>query len=144
MSTHGGTAPGFEAVQEAFQANFDKHGEVGAACCVYVHGRPVVDVWGGVSVASIYSALSTMTKHGWLEQLGDHPGIRAKTRAHRTTEPGRREFHALWRGAIETVDPAHPLAFHVAITLTALVTRESSGKGRAPRSMTVADITVLQ
>ena len=103
-----------------------------------------VDVWGGVSVAFVYSALSTMAKHGWLDELGDPAGIRARARAYRTTAPGRRGFHTLWRSAIETVDPARPLAFHVAITLTALVTRESSGKGRAPRSMTVADITVLQ
>jgi CubicO group peptidase (beta-lactamase class C family) len=40
---------GFEAVEEAFRANFDVHGEVGAAFCLYVDGRPVVDLWGGVA-----------------------------------------------------------------------------------------------
>jgi CubicO group peptidase (beta-lactamase class C family) len=45
---HGSVEPGFEAVREAFQRNFSEHGEVGAACCVYLHGRPVVDLWGGV------------------------------------------------------------------------------------------------
>jgi CubicO group peptidase (beta-lactamase class C family) len=40
---------GFEAVQEAFRANFERHGEVGAACCIHLHGRPVVDLWGGVT-----------------------------------------------------------------------------------------------
>lgn len=44
----GSVEAGFEPVQEAFTANFDRHGEVGAACCVYVRGRPVVDLWGGV------------------------------------------------------------------------------------------------
>lgn len=40
---------GFEPVREAFAANFERHGEVGAACCVYLHGRPVVDIWGGAT-----------------------------------------------------------------------------------------------
>jgi CubicO group peptidase (beta-lactamase class C family) len=41
--------PGFGAVADAFRANFDTRGEVGAAVCVYVDGRPVVDLWGGVA-----------------------------------------------------------------------------------------------
>jgi CubicO group peptidase (beta-lactamase class C family) len=45
----GSVDAGFEAVQEAFAANFEEHGEVGAACCVYLNGRPVVDLWGGVT-----------------------------------------------------------------------------------------------
>ncbi len=40
---------GFGAVADAFAANFAEHGEVGAACCVYVDGRRVVDLWGGVA-----------------------------------------------------------------------------------------------
>jgi len=39
--------PGFEPVRDAFAKNFEKHGEVGAACCVYRDGRAVVDIWGG-------------------------------------------------------------------------------------------------
>jgi CubicO group peptidase (beta-lactamase class C family) len=38
--------PAFRAVWEAFAANF-KEGEVGAACCITVDGRVVVDIWGG-------------------------------------------------------------------------------------------------
>ncbi|MFF8971526.1 serine hydrolase domain-containing protein [Streptomyces sp. NPDC014995] len=38
---------GFEPVREAFAANFDQHGDIGAAVCVYRDGRPVVDLWGG-------------------------------------------------------------------------------------------------
>ena len=37
-------------VADAFRANFEGNpGEVGAACCVYVGGRPVVDLWGGLA-----------------------------------------------------------------------------------------------
>lgn len=45
----GSVETGFEPVQEAFAANFERYGEVGAACCVHVHGRRVVDLWGGVT-----------------------------------------------------------------------------------------------
>lgn len=40
---------GWEAVAEAFGRNFELHGELGAACCVYVNGQPVVDLWGGLA-----------------------------------------------------------------------------------------------
>jgi CubicO group peptidase (beta-lactamase class C family) len=42
---------GFEGVADAFARNFAEHGEVGAATSVYVAGRKVVDLWGGVADA---------------------------------------------------------------------------------------------
>ena len=46
----GGTvAPGFEPVRNAFAANFEQHGDVGAAFCLYHRGEKVVDLWGGVA-----------------------------------------------------------------------------------------------
>ncbi|GAC1325872.1 MAG: serine hydrolase domain-containing protein [Thermoleophilaceae bacterium] len=45
--THGSVAPGFEAVRRAFDHNFARHGEIGAACAAYLRGRKVVDLWGG-------------------------------------------------------------------------------------------------
>jgi CubicO group peptidase (beta-lactamase class C family) len=47
----GEVEPGFEGVREAFAANFDRYGEVGAACAVHVAGRKVVDLWGGAADA---------------------------------------------------------------------------------------------
>ncbi len=47
-AVHGAWAPGFEGVSAAFARNFAE-GEVGAACCVYWNGEPVVDVWGGLA-----------------------------------------------------------------------------------------------
>ncbi len=44
---NGHVAPGFEAVYEAFLANFEHHGEVGAACALYSGSERVVDLWGG-------------------------------------------------------------------------------------------------
>ncbi|MET7639096.1 serine hydrolase domain-containing protein [Streptomyces sp. NPDC005438] len=55
MTTTGGididgeVVAGFAPVREAFEANFTRHGDLGAAVCVYLHGRPVVDLWGGVA-----------------------------------------------------------------------------------------------
>jgi CubicO group peptidase (beta-lactamase class C family) len=39
---------GFEPVHEAFVENFTRRHELGGACCAYVHGEKVVDLWGGV------------------------------------------------------------------------------------------------
>ncbi|MEU6715716.1 serine hydrolase domain-containing protein [Nonomuraea sp. NPDC046802] len=45
----GETAPGFEAVREVFAANLAEGREIGAAVAVYLHGRKVVDLWGGLA-----------------------------------------------------------------------------------------------
>lgn len=47
LSLAGYVGSGFGAVRDAFTANFDRHGDCGAACCVYVDGQPVVDLWAG-------------------------------------------------------------------------------------------------
>jgi len=79
--------PGFEAVREAFVENFARRRELGGACCAYVHGEKVVDLWGGIrnkqtgepwerdTMVLVYSAtkgLSAMTlalahSRGWLD-----------------------------------------------------------------------------
>jgi CubicO group peptidase (beta-lactamase class C family) len=45
----GETAAGFDGVRQAFAANLADNGEVGAAVAVYLHGRKVVDLWGGIA-----------------------------------------------------------------------------------------------
>jgi CubicO group peptidase (beta-lactamase class C family) len=49
MIVHGEVAAGFEAVQQAFVANFDQHDDVGAAFALFVGGTKMVDIWGGVA-----------------------------------------------------------------------------------------------
>ena len=44
----GEVAPGFERVKDVFTTNFEQHGDVGAACCVYHRGKNMVNLWGGV------------------------------------------------------------------------------------------------
>ena len=36
-------------MREVFAANFEERDEVGAALCVYQHGEPVLDIWGGIA-----------------------------------------------------------------------------------------------
>lgn len=40
---------GFEPVRDAFRRCFAELGESGAAVCVYLDGRPVIDLWGGIA-----------------------------------------------------------------------------------------------
>lgn len=83
----GHVSPGFEAVRAAFATNFARRRELGGACCAYVHGERVVDLWGGVrnkqtgepwqrdTMVIVYSAtkgLAAMTmamahSRGWLD-----------------------------------------------------------------------------
>src|SRR5512140_1998170 len=87
MTVYGQVSPGFEPVRDAFAGNFAKRGELGGACCAYVDGAMVVDLWGGVrnkataepwerdTMVLVYSAtkgLAAMTmavahSRGWLD-----------------------------------------------------------------------------
>jgi CubicO group peptidase (beta-lactamase class C family) len=49
----GSVESGFETVREVFAANFERHGEVGAAFCVHQHGRRIVDLWGGLTAPGV-------------------------------------------------------------------------------------------
>ena len=44
----GEVRPGFEPVRDAFAKNFARRHELGGACCVYLQGEKVVDLWGGI------------------------------------------------------------------------------------------------
>ena len=49
-SVQGHVEEGWGKVADTFRGNFrGSPGEVGAACCVYVDGRTVVDLWGGLA-----------------------------------------------------------------------------------------------
>jgi len=48
---HGWTAPGFEGVRDAFDANFARGLEIGASFSCYHRGHKVADLWGGVADA---------------------------------------------------------------------------------------------
>jgi len=48
---HGAVESGFGPMVDAFVANFVDRGDVGAACCVVIDGRTVVELWGGLADA---------------------------------------------------------------------------------------------
>ena len=52
LVVEGHVSPGFESVREAFTDNFARHGELGGACCIYLRGKKVVDLWGGIRNAA--------------------------------------------------------------------------------------------
>jgi len=49
MEVTGRVDPRFTQLRDAFANNFVEHNEIGAALCVSVRGRVVIDVWGGSS-----------------------------------------------------------------------------------------------
>ena len=69
-------------MRDAFEENFQRHGENGAACCVYVGGRKVVDVWGGAYRPDTLQMVMSSTK-----------GVVAVA-AHMLAEEGRLDFDA--------------------------------------------------
>jgi CubicO group peptidase (beta-lactamase class C family) len=48
FEVQGYVSDGFESVREAFAENFIARHELGGACCAYVCGEKVVDLWGGL------------------------------------------------------------------------------------------------
>ena len=71
MEIYGTCKPGFEAVQDAFEANFAEGLEIGAAAAVTLDGEFVVDIWGGDAdregspwqrdtIVNVYSTTKTM------------------------------------------------------------------------------------
>jgi CubicO group peptidase (beta-lactamase class C family) len=87
MNIQGYVGLGYHAVRDAFAENFSRRRELGGACCVYVRGEKVVDLWGGIrnkltgepwqedTMVLVHSAtkgLSAMTlalahSRGWLD-----------------------------------------------------------------------------
>jgi CubicO group peptidase (beta-lactamase class C family) len=70
-SSNGLCKPGYEAVREAFEANFANGGELGASVAMTIDGEPVVDLWAGDAdesgrpwvedtIVNVYSSTKTM------------------------------------------------------------------------------------
>ncbi len=73
INVNGSCDPAFEHVKQAFIDNFQRKKETGAALCLVVEGRPVVDLWAGFTnfkktrpwredtLANLYSATKGIT-----------------------------------------------------------------------------------
>jgi CubicO group peptidase (beta-lactamase class C family) len=91
---HGHVAPGFEAVREAFAANFALQGayrEVGAALCAYHQGRCVADLWGG---AADRAGTRPWTRDTLINVWSATKGLTA-TAVARLVDAGRLDYDAL-------------------------------------------------
>jgi CubicO group peptidase (beta-lactamase class C family) len=70
---HGSCEPRFEGVRTALSASLDSGADVGASVAVFLHGEPVVDIWGGYvdeaksapwerdTLTNVWSTTKTMT-----------------------------------------------------------------------------------
>jgi CubicO group peptidase (beta-lactamase class C family) len=70
---HGTCEARFEGVRKALSASLDSGADVGASVAVYLHGEPVVDIWGGYAdeaksepwerdtLTNVWSTTKTMT-----------------------------------------------------------------------------------
>jgi CubicO group peptidase (beta-lactamase class C family) len=70
---HGTCEPKFEGVRAALSASLDSGADVGASVAIYLHGEPVVDIWGGFvdeaksapwesdTITNVWSTTKTMT-----------------------------------------------------------------------------------
>lgn len=73
IEIHGAVEPRFAAVRDAFAQNFANGEENGAAFCMTLEGKPVVDIWAGYAdegqtkpwaqdtIVNVYSTTKTMT-----------------------------------------------------------------------------------
>jgi CubicO group peptidase (beta-lactamase class C family) len=86
----GSVEAGFEPVRDAFVANFEQQGEVGAAFCVHLNGRRIVDLWGGVTAPG---ASDPYTADSLQMVMSTTKGVVAIA-AHILAEEGRLDFDA--------------------------------------------------
>jgi CubicO group peptidase (beta-lactamase class C family) len=89
-SVEGSVEAGFEAVRDVFAANFERFGEVGAAFCVHLNGRPIIDLWGGVTAPGTTDPYTADTLQ---MVMSTTKGVVAIA-AHILAEEGRLDFDA--------------------------------------------------
>ncbi len=86
----GSVDAGFEPVRDAFAANFEQHGEVGAAFCVHRDGKPIVDLWGGVIAPGANAPYTADT----LQMVWSATKGAVAVAAHILAQEGRLDFDA--------------------------------------------------
>ena len=110
---NGWTAPGFDAVADVFQANFDAGREVGAAFGAYHRGAKVVDLWGGIADKETGAAWNEDTL---VLVYSTTKGITSMC-AHRLAQEGRLDVDA----PVVTYWPEFAQAGKEAVTVTDLL-----------------------
>ena len=82
-----------------------------------------VDEWAHINPGSIYSALSTLAKQGYVDRHDLLDGTR-EVAVYTTTEAGRDELTALFTSSLETVRVLDPLPLHTAMSMSVLFPRD--------------------
>ncbi|MDQ4008478.1 MAG: PadR family transcriptional regulator [Actinomycetota bacterium] len=82
-----------------------------------------VEDWAHINPGSIYTVLATLTRQGHLRRH-DVPERARSVAVYTVTDAGHTEFEVMLASALETVDVASPLPFHVALAMVPLVPRE--------------------
>ena len=126
----GGTDPAFRAVREVFEASFADGWNAGAAVAVFVDGRAVVDLWGGLADAR--------TGRAWVR---DTPCVTFScTKAITATAALRvaQDLGAEWDEPVATWWPEYAVAGKQATTLADLLTHRA-GVPAFDRPVTVTE-----
>lgn len=84
-----------------------------------------VDEWANIAPGTIYNGLATLAKRGDLIRHDLHDETR-EVAVYEVSEKGRTEFRRLFEQAMTTVTPTMPIAFHTALSLLPMVTREEA------------------
>lgn len=84
-----------------------------------------VDAWANIAPGTIYNGLATLAKRGELIRHELHDDTR-EVAVYEVSEKGREEFRRLFEQAMTTVTPTMPIAFHTALSLLPMVTREDA------------------
>lgn len=82
-----------------------------------------VDEWANIAPGTIYNGLATLTKRGDLIRHDIRDGTR-DVAVYEVSDQGRAEFDRLFETALTTVNLTMPIAFHTAMALLPLVTRD--------------------
>ena len=87
VTVEGHVSAGFESVRDIFAENFARRGELGGACCAYLHGAKVVDLWGGVR--------SKRTGEAWAPSIPCGPFARSREALRKIPRRPRSSPHTL-------------------------------------------------
>jgi DNA-binding PadR family transcriptional regulator len=83
-----------------------------------------VDEWANINPGSIYNALRTLTREGFLEEVDtEAEGARPARTTYRLTGNGEDEFFVLLRQALWTVETFDPTPVHASLSFMCALTR---------------------
>src|SRR3978361_841685 len=86
-----------------------------------------VEEWANIKPGSIYHGLATLARRGELVRHDLRDGGR-EVAVYELSDAGREEFHRLFESALTEVRSTSPLAFHTAMSMLPMTTRERAAE----------------